>query len=80
MAVAANVVISGGLAFVLPGLLAALSLAIPPRARSTGLLDGVGVRAAGHADVALGRLIGDSWGTRWGITLLVPVFLLSAAW
>jgi hypothetical protein len=32
----ANMVVSGGLAFVVPGLFATLSLVLPPRARSTG--------------------------------------------
>src|SRR3546814_4047335 len=37
VAIAANIVISGSLAILGPGILATLSLALPPRARSTGL-------------------------------------------
>ncbi|HET6772321.1 MAG TPA: MFS transporter [Acidimicrobiales bacterium] len=76
LAVAANVVISGCLAFVLPGVLAALSLAIPPRARSTGFSMGAVFVMSGMVTLPLIAMVGDTWGTRWGITLMVPMFLL----
>jgi ABC-type branched-subunit amino acid transport system ATPase component/MFS family permease len=76
LAVAANVVISGCLAFVLPGVLAALSLAIPPRARSTGFSMGAVFVMSGMVTLPFIALVGDTWGTRWGITLMVPMFLI----
>jgi branched-chain amino acid transport system ATP-binding protein len=76
LAVAANVVISACLAFVLPGVLAALSVAIPPRARSTGFSMGAVFVMSGMVTLPFIAMVGDTWGTRWGITLMVPMFLL----
>ncbi len=76
LAVLCNVVISGCLAFVLPGVLAALSLAIPPRARSTGFAMGSVFVLAGLVTLPVVALVGDTWGMRWGLTLMVPMFLL----
>ena len=75
VAVAANVVISACLAFVLPGLFAALSIAIPPRARSTGFSMASVFVLAGILTIPIVSIIGEEWGMRWGLTILVPVFL-----
>lgn len=76
VAVAANGVITGSLAMLLPGILASLSLAIPPRARSLGfsvaslwVLPGLLILPAVGA-------LGDAFGLRVGMTLLTPVFLI----
>ncbi|HEY8525720.1 MAG TPA: MFS transporter [Acidimicrobiales bacterium] len=76
VAVACNVVISAGLAFTLPGVLAALSLAIPPRARSMGFAMGSVFVLAGMTALPLVATVGESWGMRWGMTLMTPMFLL----
>jgi len=76
VAVAFNVVISAGLAFMLPGIFATLSLAIPPRARSMGFAMGSVFILAGLALLPLIALIGDSWGMRWGMTAMVPMFAI----
>ncbi|HEY8546652.1 MAG TPA: MFS transporter [Acidimicrobiales bacterium] len=76
VAVACHVVIAACLAFTLPGVFAALSLAIPPRARSMGFAMASVFVMSGMAMLPLIALVGDTWGMRWGITLMVPVFLL----
>jgi ABC-type branched-subunit amino acid transport system ATPase component/predicted MFS family arabinose efflux permease len=76
VAVACHVVISACLAFTLPGVFAALSLAIPARARSMGFAMASVFVASGMAMLPVIALVGDTWGMRWGITLMVPVFLL----
>ncbi|MDD9369203.1 MAG: MFS transporter, partial [Acidimicrobiales bacterium] len=76
VAVAANVVISACLAFTLPGVLAALSIAIPPRARSVGFSMGSVFVLAGMLTLPLVAAVGDSWGMRWGMTVMTPMFLI----
>jgi branched-chain amino acid transport system ATP-binding protein len=76
VAVAANVVISACLAFVLPGVLAALSIAIPPRARSMGFSMGSVFVLVGMITLPLIATVGDTWGMRWGMTLMTPMFLI----
>ncbi len=76
LAVAANVMISGCLAFVLPGVLAALSIAIPPRARSVGFSMGSVFVLAGMLTLPLIATVGDTWGMRWGMTLMIPMFVI----
>ncbi|HMG45741.1 MAG TPA: MFS transporter [Acidimicrobiales bacterium] len=76
VAVACHVVISASLAFTLPGIFAALSLAIPPRARSMGFAMGSVFVMAGMVVLPLIAAAADAWGMRWGITLMVPVFLV----
>jgi branched-chain amino acid transport system ATP-binding protein len=76
VAVVANVVISACLAFTLPGVLAALSIAIPPRARSVGFSMGSVFVLAGMLTLPLVAAVGDSWGMRWGMTVMTPMFLI----
>jgi branched-chain amino acid transport system ATP-binding protein len=76
LAVIAHVVISACLAFVLPGLFAALSLAIPPRARSTGFAMGSLFVLAGMAAIPVISVVAGAWGMRWGLTVMGPVFLV----
>ena len=76
VAVAANIVISACLAFTLPGVLAALSIAIPPRARSVGFSMGSVFVLAGMLTLPLVAAVGDSWGMRWGMTVMTPMFLI----
>jgi branched-chain amino acid transport system ATP-binding protein len=76
IAIAANVVISGCLAFVLPGLLAALSVAIPPRARSMGFAMGSVFVLLGLITVPVIGVMADTWGIRWGLTVMIPIFFI----
>ena len=76
LAVVCNVVISACLAFTLPGVLAALSIAIPPRARSMGFAMGSVFVLAGMLTLPFVAAIGESWGMRWGMTLMTPMFLI----
>jgi ABC-type branched-subunit amino acid transport system ATPase component/predicted MFS family arabinose efflux permease len=78
VAVALNCVISALLAVIAPGLLTALSLAIPPRARATGfsvaslwIIPGLGI-------LPLIGWISDSWGIRVGMLVMVPAFVVGS--
>ncbi|HEY4376259.1 MAG TPA: MFS transporter, partial [Acidimicrobiales bacterium] len=75
VAIAANALIVGALAIVGPGVLAALSLAIPPRARSVGFSIGALFILPGLVVIPLIGAVGDHLGFRVGMLLLVPVFL-----
>ena len=76
LAVVVNAVVTGSLAIVGPGILAALSLAIPPRARSMGFAVGSLWLIPGLAVLPALGAIGDRWGIRAGMLLLVPVFVI----
>ena len=76
VAVGAHVVISACLAFTLPGVLAALSVAIPPRARSMGFAMGAVFILVGLLSLPVIAAIGESWGMRWGMTFMTPLFLI----
>jgi branched-chain amino acid transport system ATP-binding protein len=76
LAIACNVVISACLAFTLPAVLASLSLAIPPRARSVGFSMASVFVLAGMLTLPVIAAVGESWGMRWGITVLAPMFLI----
>ncbi|HEX7132377.1 MAG TPA: MFS transporter [Iamia sp.] len=76
VAVAANVVIAGSLAVLGPGILASLSLAIPPRARSIGFSVGALWVMPGLVFLPILGAIADRWGIRWGMVLMVPIFLV----
>lgn len=75
-AVAAQALIAGCLVIVGPGVLASLSLAIPPRARSIGFSIGALWVLPGLLVLPVVGWIGDSWGFRWGMLALTPVFLI----
>jgi branched-chain amino acid transport system ATP-binding protein len=76
VAVVCNVVISACLAFTLPGVFAALSIAIPARARSMGFSMGSVFVLTGMLTLPLVATVGDTWGMRWGMTLMTPMFLI----
>jgi ABC-type branched-subunit amino acid transport system ATPase component/predicted MFS family arabinose efflux permease len=76
VAIAANIVISGALAVLGPGILASLSLAIPPRARSIGYSVGALWCIPGLLILPVLGAVADRWGIRWGMVLMVPVFLV----
>lgn len=76
VAVIANGVITGALAMLLPGILASLSLAIPPRARSLGFSVASLWILPGLLILPAVGVLGDAFGIRWGMALLTPVFLV----
>jgi len=76
VAIASNVLISLCLAIVGPGIIAALSLAIPPRARSMGFSMSSLWILPGLLMLPFIGWIADNWGIRTGMTLMVPVFFL----
>ena len=76
VAVAANALITAGLAIVGPGILASLSLAIPPRTRSLGFSIASLWVLPGLVVLPLIGAIGDSWGIRTGMLVMTPVFFI----
>ena len=76
VAIAANMVITASLAIIGPGILACLSLAIPPRARSTGFSIASLWVIPGAMVLPLVGAIGDRFGIRWGMLVMVPIFFV----
>ncbi len=68
--------IEASLAVVGPGVLAALSLAIPARARSVGFSIGALFVLPGLVVIPMVGAVGDAVGFRYGMLILVPVFLI----
>ncbi|MEY2447239.1 MAG: hypothetical protein QOH79_715 [Acidimicrobiaceae bacterium] len=75
-AVAVNIVITAFVAILAPGIFASLSLAIPPRARSMGFSVASLWVVPGLAVLPIIGAIGDRFGLRAGMLLMVPVFLI----
>jgi ABC-type branched-subunit amino acid transport system ATPase component len=71
-----NAGIEGSLAIVGPGVLAALSLAIPSRVRSLGFSIGALFVVPGLVVIPIVGAVGDAVGFRYGMLMLVPVFLV----
>lgn len=78
MSVAMNVGIAFTLSIVGPGVLAALSLAIPPRARSMGFSMGSLWLLPGLLVLPLIGWIADNWGIRTGMVVMTPIFLIGS--
>ncbi len=78
VAVAVNCVISGTLAVVGPGILVALSLAIPARARATGFSVASLWVIPGLMILPLIGWISTQVGIRWGMLTLVPLFIIGS--
>ncbi len=76
VAIGSNLLIALCLAIVGPGILASLSLAIPPRARSMGFSMASLWVLPGLVMLPLIGWIADSWGIRTGMVAMVPVFLI----
>ena len=76
VAIAANVTIALCLAIVGPGIVASLSLAIPPRARAMGFSIGSLFIIPGLLILPMIGWIADSWGIRTGMSVMVPVFFI----
>ena len=78
IAVALNCVISATLAVVGPGILVALSLAIPARARATGFSVASLWVIPGLLILPLIGWISSEIGIRWGMLTLVPLFIVGS--
>jgi ABC-type branched-subunit amino acid transport system ATPase component/MFS family permease len=78
LAVALNCVISASLAIIGPGVLAALSLAIPPRARATGFAIGSLWVIPGLAILPMIGWIADNWSIEVGMLVMIPMFLIGS--
>ena len=78
VAVAVNCVISASLAILGPGILVALSLAIPPRARATGFSVASLWVIPGLIVLPIIGWISGHLGIRWGLLVLVPLFIIGS--
>lgn len=76
VAVGANMIITGTLAIIGPGILACLSLAIPPRARSIGFSVASLWVIPGLLVLPVIGGIGDRYGIRQGMLVMVPLFFV----
>jgi branched-chain amino acid transport system ATP-binding protein len=76
IAIVANAIITGALSMLLPGIFASLSLAIPPRARSIGFSVAALWIIPGLAVLPVVGAIGDRFSIRWGMVVMVPIFLI----
>jgi branched-chain amino acid transport system ATP-binding protein len=75
-AIAMNVLLSGGIALVAPGVFAALSLTIPPKVRAFGFaVAGLWV-VPGLIVLPLVGALADEFGIRTGLLVMVPVFVI----
>ncbi|MFP5256517.1 MAG: MFS transporter [Acidimicrobiia bacterium] len=79
VAIATHSVITAAFAIIAPGVLATLSLAIPPRARSMGFAVASLWVIPGLVMLPIIGWVGDQLSLRWGMVLMVPVFLLGGA-
>jgi branched-chain amino acid transport system ATP-binding protein len=79
LAISFNALIVMALAVIGPSLLTALSLAIPPRARSLGFSIGSLWILPGLVVLPFIGWVADRWGVRQGMVVMVPVFLAGAA-
>lgn len=76
VALVANMVITASLAFTVPGIFSALSLAIPARSRAMGFSMGSVFVLPGLALIPLIGAIGQAFGLRVGMLAMVPMFLV----
>ncbi|MCL4293212.1 MAG: MFS transporter [Acidimicrobiia bacterium] len=78
LAVAMNVVISGVLVVLVPGIFAALSLAVPPKVRSFGFSVAALWILPGLIALPVIGSLADHYGIRTGLLAMVPIFLVGA--
>ena len=78
LAIAMNVLISGTVSLLAPGIYASLSLCIPPKVRSLGYSMSSLFVIPGVLALQLVGYVADHWGIRQGLLLMVPIFLIGA--
>ncbi len=76
IAVAMNVIVSGVIAIVAPGIFASLSLAIPPKIRSFGFSVASLWVLPGLIVLPIIGSVADAWGIRAGLLLMTPILLV----
>jgi branched-chain amino acid transport system ATP-binding protein len=76
LAFVGNAGIVAALAVVGPGVLASLSIAIPPRVRSVGFSIGALFVLPGLLVLPIVGAVGDAVGFRYGLLILVPIFVI----
>ncbi|MGI8793622.1 MAG: MFS transporter, partial [Acidimicrobiales bacterium] len=78
VAIGAQAIGSGANAVLGPGVLAVISLVIPPRMRSLGFATGAVWFLLGTPIVIFVGGIGDSFGLRWGLVVFIPLYLIGS--
>jgi ABC-type branched-subunit amino acid transport system ATPase component/sugar phosphate permease len=76
LCIVSNAIVTGLLAAIGPGIYAALAMAIPPRARATGFSIGSLWVLPGLLILPIVGAIGDAWGIRGGMLLMLPIFVI----
>ncbi len=78
LAITMHVLITGMSALLVPGIFAALSLAIPPKVRSMGYSMASLFILPGLLSLYIVGAIANSYGIRAGLMVMVPIFLIGA--
>ncbi|MGH8986467.1 MAG: MFS transporter [Acidimicrobiia bacterium] len=76
IAIATNVIISGALGLLAPGIYTALSLTVPPKVRAFGFAVAAVWIIPGLLLLPIIGGLGDEWGIRAALLLIVPVFVV----
>ncbi len=76
VAIAMNVLISGVIALIAPGVFAALSLTIPPKVRAFGFAAAGLWVIPGLIVLPIIGALADEWGIRAALVVMVPVFIV----
>jgi branched-chain amino acid transport system ATP-binding protein len=76
LTIVVNGIVTTVLAIIGPGILASLSMAIPPRARAMGFSIGSLWILPGLLVLPVIGAIGDRWGLRGGMLLMLPIFVI----
>jgi ABC-type branched-subunit amino acid transport system ATPase component/sugar phosphate permease len=69
---------AGAAAILTPGILAVISLAIPPRMRSQGFATGSVFILMGAPFIFIVGGVGENVGLRWGLVVFIPVYLIGS--
>lgn len=78
LAISMNILISGVVSLLAPGIFASLSLCIPPKVRSLGYSMSSLFVVPGVLALLFVGYIADHFGIRQGLLLMVPIFLIGA--
>ena len=76
IAIATNVVISGALGLLVPGIFTAISLAVPPKVRAFGFAIALLWIIPGLLVLPIVGGLSDSWGVRTALLVVAPVFVV----
>jgi ABC-type branched-subunit amino acid transport system ATPase component/MFS family permease len=74
-AIATNVIISGTLGLLVPGIFTAISLAVPPKVRSFGFAIALIWIVPGLLVLPIVGGLADSWGIRTALLVVAPIFV-----